>query len=136
MGGWAAIVHGVPRATFDVDLFVEPTEANVARLISALSDVGFGIARELVPKEILSRKAFLFADQLRIDLFTQPPGLPAFEVCHGRRHEAVFEGVAIPVLSLEDLLESKRTGRPQDDADRKALEGIRARRSPPGGATS
>jgi hypothetical protein len=35
------------------------------------------------------------------------------------------DGVSIPVISLEDLIETKRTGRLQDAADIEVLEEIR-----------
>ena len=38
-----------------------------------------------------------------------------------------IEGVEIPTMSLDDLMESKRTGRPQDEADLVVLEEIRRR---------
>ena len=53
IGGWAAIAHGLPRTTLDVDLFVRPERANVERLVAALGDVGFGTAREPDADEIL-----------------------------------------------------------------------------------
>lgn len=39
VGGVAVGLHGFERATSDVDLFVRPTDANVARLRAALDDV-------------------------------------------------------------------------------------------------
>src|SRR3990170_8184867 len=35
VGGYAVILHGFLRATQDIDLFVNPTEDNIARLQSA-----------------------------------------------------------------------------------------------------
>lgn len=94
------------------------------RLIAALGEVGFGIAGEIDPKEILERHVFLFADQIRIDVFTRPWGVEDFDACWGRRQEARFEGAVIPFLGLQDLILSKRTGRDQDEADVEALEQI------------
>ncbi len=44
IGGIASVLHGVPRATFDLDLLIEPTAANAARLLEALKAAGFGTA--------------------------------------------------------------------------------------------
>ena len=33
IGGIAAILHGVPRATFDLDILIEATEENASRLM-------------------------------------------------------------------------------------------------------
>lgn len=127
IGGWAAIAHGLPRTTLDVDLFVRPERANVDRLVAALRDVGFGTARELDADEILRHHVFLFADQIRVDIFIRPWGLSDFAACWDRRFEADFESVRIPFLGLDDLIRSKATDREQDRSDREALERIRRR---------
>ena len=124
IGGWAAIAHGIPRSTLDVGLFIRPDKGNSGRLIATLSRVGFGISRELSPEEILSKKVFLFSDQIRIDVFAEPWGLDGFESCWSRRLETTFESVTIPFLGLEDLLKSKNTDRDQDQADAEALKRI------------
>ena len=36
IGGIAAILHGVPRATFDLDVLIEATDENARRLLDAL----------------------------------------------------------------------------------------------------
>ena len=107
-----------------MDLFVQPTTENVQRLIDALSKVGFGTARELTPGEILSRKAFIFMDQIRVDIFTEAWRLEKWEDCYARRWEARFESIPIPFVSLEDLILTKQTGREQDEADVKALRNL------------
>lgn len=130
IGGWATIAHGLPRTTLDVDLFVRPTVENVERLVAALGEVGSGTARELDAASILQRHVFLFADQIRIDIFTRPWGLQSFDDCWPRRHEAALDGVRIPFLGLDDLIRSKRTDREQDRLDVAALERLRLRREP------
>ena len=121
MGGWAAIAHGLPRTTLDVDIFIRPDSENASRLVNALSEVGFGTAKELTPEEILRRRIFLFADQIRVDIFTRPAGIGDFNACWQRRQERTVGTVSIPFLGLEDLIRSKQTGRPQDEADVAAL---------------
>jgi hypothetical protein len=127
IGGWAAIAHGIPRTTLDVDIFVRPDLANIRKLVAALSQVGFGIAREIDADEILRRHVYLFADQIRIDVFTKPWGLNDFEACWGRRCDTLFQSVHIPILGIEDLIRSKNTDREQDQEDRAALQEIARR---------
>jgi predicted nucleotidyltransferase len=124
IGGWAAIIHGLPRSTLDVDLFVRPTEKNVSRLIEALSQIGHGIARELGVEDILARPVFLFADQIRVDVFTKPWGLKSFDESWENRLAIQVDGIDIPVISLEDLVRSKSTDRPQDIEDIKAIRAL------------
>ncbi len=109
---------------------MRPTAGNVERLVAALGGIGFGTARELDAGSILRRHVFLFADQIRIDIFTKPWGLQSFDDCWPRRHEAELDGVRIPFLGLDDLIRSKRTDREQDRLDVAALEQLRRPREP------
>lgn len=38
IGGIAAVLHGVPRATFDLDILIEANEENAQRLLKALEE--------------------------------------------------------------------------------------------------
>jgi predicted nucleotidyltransferase len=40
IGGIASVLHGVPRATFDLDILIEATPQNAERLLQALLDAG------------------------------------------------------------------------------------------------
>lgn len=40
-GGFAAVLHGVPRMTFDLDLVVDPSDANMSLLVEALGNAGY-----------------------------------------------------------------------------------------------
>ena len=51
-GGVAANLHGSVRATKDVDVLVPRDARNMIRLLRALSDLPWGIARELDPGEM------------------------------------------------------------------------------------
>ena len=44
IGGIAAVLHGVPRATFDLDILIEATPENAQRLLQALLEAGLGTA--------------------------------------------------------------------------------------------
>ena len=44
VGGYAVAFHGQPRFTKDIDVFVEASPENAARLLDALADFGFGNA--------------------------------------------------------------------------------------------
>ena len=57
IGGIAAILHGVPRATFDLDLLIEPTESNAQRLLDAFAEAGLGTAALTSPSDILGTKS-------------------------------------------------------------------------------
>jgi hypothetical protein len=76
IGGIAAIVHGVPRTTFDLDILIEATAENTARLLRALESAGLGTTALTSPEDILSREITIFNDRVRIDVQTFTPGLP------------------------------------------------------------
>ncbi|HOP44218.1 MAG TPA: hypothetical protein PLA11_11940, partial [Flavobacteriales bacterium] len=42
VGGYAVGVHGYPRYTGDLDIWLNPTRANAERVLTALRDFGFG----------------------------------------------------------------------------------------------
>jgi hypothetical protein len=47
IGGIAAILHGVPRATFDLDILIEATSDNAQRLLDALFETRCRTAKGL-----------------------------------------------------------------------------------------
>lgn len=48
VGGHAVAFHARPRFTKDIDILVEPTDANAKRLLAALEEFGFGLSFEEV----------------------------------------------------------------------------------------
>ena len=123
VGGYAVAVHGHPRYTKDLDLWIEPTLANGMRMVQALSDFGFASLG-------LTADAFTQREQViqlgyppnRIDLLTDLVGV-TFRRCYQHRVVATFDHVAIPVIDVESLKSNKRAaGRPQDLADAANLE--------------
>ncbi len=122
IGGVAAVLHGVPRATFDLDILIEATPENARRLIQALLDAQFGTADLTTADELLSNEITVFNDRVRIDVQTTTPGLE-FRDAWNRRKVMTYQGQEISVASREDLISSKRaSGRPVDLEDVRILE--------------
>jgi hypothetical protein len=123
VGATAMQLWGTSRATRDVDVLIEPTLENAARVITALSQLPAGMARELTPALVLQRGVTMIGDTPNVDVLTRAWNVQWTEASRGI---AVFdvEGVPIPTMSLELLIASKRTGRPQDDADILVLEAL------------
>lgn len=124
IGGVACILHGYARATEDVDILIERTEPNAARVLKALAGLGYGFAREWTAAELLKRPITVFGDDPRVDVFTVAWTVK-YEQAAPRAKPVDVNGVRIPLIALDDLIESKRTGRLQDAADIEALEEIR-----------
>ncbi|HET7479376.1 MAG TPA: hypothetical protein VFJ72_07675 [Rubrobacteraceae bacterium] len=123
VGGYAVALHGHPRYTKDVDIWVGTDEENAGRLIRAIEDFGFGSLG-------LKAEDFLVPDQIvqlgyppsRIDLITTLPGV-LFEECYASRVEVHVDGLTIHFIDLENLKSNKRaSGRYQDLADLENLQ--------------
>jgi hypothetical protein len=122
IGGIAAVLHGIPRATFDLDLLIEATPSNAERLLQALRSAGLGTAALIDAQGLLANEITVFSDRVRIDVQTSTPGL-SFEEAWRQREVMSYRGQRFFVASRRDLIASKRAaGRPQDLEDVKLLE--------------
>ncbi len=116
------MLHGVPRATFALDILIEATPENAKRLLKALLDAGLESAALITPEGLLAHEITIFKDRVRVDVQTRTPGI-AFEDAWERRETMEFEGQEFYVLSKEDLIASKRAaGREVDLEDVRLLE--------------
>ena len=121
-GGVAANLHGSVRATRDVDILVPRDAANMTRLVRALSELPYGVAAELDPEELLRKPVTIVGDDPRVDVLTVAWTV-TFDAAYPKRLVRRVEGVRLPYLSRADLIKSKRTGRPSDQADIDILSG-------------
>lgn len=122
IGGIAAILHGVPRATFDLDILIEATPDNARRLLNALLDAGLGTAALTSPGDVLANEITVFKDRMRVDVQTSTPGL-RFAEAWSHRKTVAYQGQEFFILAKEDLIRSKRAaGRPVDLEDIRLLE--------------
>jgi hypothetical protein len=128
IGGIACILHGYARATEDIDILIARTEENAGRVLKALAALGYGFAREWSAAEILRRPITVIGDHPRVDVFTVAWSVK-YENAEANSGVVSVNGVRIPLIGLDDLIETKRTGRLQDAADIEALEEIRRLRS-------
>jgi len=91
IGGIAAVLYGVPRATFDLDVLIEPTKDNVERLLSAMIEAGLGTASLTNAEDVLSKEITIFTDRIRLDVQTSTPGI-SFEQAWQRRVTMNYRG--------------------------------------------
>jgi hypothetical protein len=61
-GSFASTFHGVPRATQDIDLVVELTDASLGALLSALPEDRFYVSEDAAREALLSRRQFNVID--------------------------------------------------------------------------
>jgi hypothetical protein len=123
VGAYAMAVHGVPRATGDLDLWVRCSDENAPRVLAALARFGAPVAG--LSAADFATPGVVFQIGLaprRVDILTAIDGV-AFEEAWRDRVEVEVEGQRIPVISRAHLLQNKRaSGRPKDMVDVRWLE--------------
>ena len=126
VGAHALAAHGVPRVTGDLDIWIEATPENAARVWSALTEFGAPLKRLRVSEDDFCKPEQVVQFGLppyRIDILTSISGVAFSEAWNGRSDATLFE-IPVPFLGREDLIRNKRaSGRPQDLRDIEALEG-------------
>lgn len=123
IGGYAVAIHGHPRYTKDIDIWLEMSEENSQKLIKALTEFGFG-SLGLTPDD------FQTPDQIvqlgyppsRIDLITTPDGID-FQTCYDSKIEVILRDIPVNFIDLDNLKKNKlASGRLQDLADLEKLQ--------------
>lgn len=123
VGAHALAAHGTPRATGDLDIWVNPTPTNAALVMAALRVFGAPLAN-LTIDDLTTPGTVLQIGVVpsRVDILTAISGV-AFEDAHARRMLLEIDGVQVPVLGRDDFIANKRaTGRLKDLADIDSLK--------------
>lgn len=124
IGGMAAITYGVPRVTKDIDLLIQADATNCRRLLDAFLAARMGTADLTTPEAILQNEISIFDDYWRIDVLTRLKTL-TFDELWERRNIVERSDVALPMISLQDLIADKlATARPGDLDDAKILQTV------------
>jgi hypothetical protein len=123
VGGYAVGVHGRPRATKNLDLWIEVSADNAKKVMRALRDFGAPLG-DLTETDLEAPgTGFKMGEPpSRVDILTHIEGV-RFDDAWPRRVETSFGSVRCAVIGRDDLITNKRAaGRPQDLADVDALE--------------
>ncbi len=125
VGAYAVAVHGHPRATGDLDIWIRPSQENAQRVYQALQV--FGAPLSNLSKEDLFKTNTVFqigVSPFRIDLLTSITGVE-FSHAWQNKIEMTLEGQKYYCIGLDDLLSNKKAiGRPKDLADIDSLENL------------
>ncbi len=125
IGAYAMAAHGYPRATMDIDFWVQPSPENAEAVLRALKIFGAPLF-DLSVKD-LQKGGTIFQIGVvprRIDVITSASGLD-FEETYSRSVEVEIEGIPVRVPSVEDLIRNKKaSGRKKDLADVESLEAL------------
>jgi hypothetical protein len=119
VGAYALAIHGRPRATGDLDVWVEATPQNADRLIAALT--AFGAPLDAVTRKDFSVPGIVFQMGLapyRIDILTEVSGVTFPEAWPARIRAPFGPDLDVDYIGREDFIRNKRaTGRARDLGD-------------------
>jgi hypothetical protein len=134
IGGLGARLYGSPSVTNDTDVCYQRSSENLERLAAALrrlhaelrgtdSDVPF----QLDAKTLAAGDHFTFTtDAGNLDILGTPAGVEGFDALEREAKVFRFDGLTVPVASIEDLISMKRAaGRPKDLIEVEVLGALR-----------
>ena len=123
VGGAALVIHGLPRSTLDIDIYV-PAKEDVLNKLFNIAD-SLGLQSEQRSILTISHSPKLFVDQWIcfsykgqdiLDVFLS--GKKEFEKLYSSSEQKKDKTVSIRVASLKDIASmKKKSGRPIDLAD-------------------
>jgi hypothetical protein len=129
VGGYAVGLHGHPRFTGDLDVWINRTEENIDKVLAVVRDFGGPMAQidrnkllENATKTNPSPGISFGREPVRIEVLTAIDGVE-FVDCYQRVQYRDVEGIMLKFIHYDDLLKNKRaTGRTKDTADIEDLE--------------
>ena len=125
IGGMAIIQAGFVRATEAIDLLLDGSAENVARVKRALLDLPDQAVREMAPEDVDRYTVVRVADEFVVDLLKTAGGI-SFPEAATLVDLVTLEGVSIPFANAELLWRTKQGPREKDRLDRQFLAARRA----------
>jgi hypothetical protein len=116
IGGVAAILHGVPRMTADIDLLIESTVDNAQRMLAVLKDLGYATADLVEAQGLTPVKLLMFENGIKIDVMLQIPGLH-FATAWKNKLTMHINEQSFYILAKADLISAKLAAARQRDLE-------------------
>ena len=125
IGGFAAIAHGSPFSTEDIDITPDAEAANVGRLSDALRQLGARVRTESAPDGLAFAHDASSLTEVKnwnlttrygdLDIAFWPDGTTGYaDLVRDASAEEAF-GLVVPTASLADIIRSKQAAnRPKD----------------------
>lgn len=115
VGGYAVNAYGYARPTGDLDIWIAISPTNAAKAVEVLRAFGFASAQ---PTDALlmdrGKIIRMGVPPVRIEVLNTLSGVE-FAACAGSAVEKDFDGLKVPLISLQDLIANKRAaGRHKD----------------------
>ena len=115
IGGFAVGYYGYPRATGDMDIWIDIDLKNAKKMVQVLTEFGFDVP-ELCVDLFLKKKQVIRMGlpPIRIEILTDISGVE-FDECYQQKVTDVIDGVQVNIISLKHLkINKKATGRHKD----------------------
>jgi len=134
IGGLGARLYGSPSVTNDTDVCYQRSPANLEQLAEALRELNAelrGADRDapfrLDAKTLAAGDHFTFTTAAgNLDVLGTPAGVEGFDALEHEAKVFRFDGLTVPVASIEDLISMKRAaGRPKDLIEVEVLGALR-----------
>jgi len=117
VGGYAVGLHGYPRATGDMDIWIAVDPSTAKKVANVVREFG-------MPEELITEDLFLQRDKVirmgvppvRIELITGASGVN-FSECYSRREVVEIDGVQVNFICLEDLKVNKKASARHKDLE-------------------
>jgi hypothetical protein len=130
IGGVAVALNGFLRTTEDVDILVESSAQNIARLLDTLSAFGEGHARELAVADFDETEgAVRIIEDFPLDIFTVVRGKRYVDLVGDVRQTHIV-GTKVDYLSPDSLIALKRDS--QRERDQIDVAALRSKSAQPG----
>lgn len=108
IGGHAAIYYGVTRNTGDLDILIEPTQANGLKVIRALKEIKLEVP-EFSPEEFERKLVLSFGfEPDAVDILNFTPGIEFSEV-YANSKLVNFDNLMIRIIDIRDLIKNKES---------------------------
>lgn len=121
VGGMAVIQQGFLRATEDIDLLLEKSRLNQAKVRMALETLPDQAVREMSEDDLDTYQVVRVADEIVVDLMLSACGV-VYDDAIDEIESVEIQGVLIPFASAKLLLRTNQTYRDKDIPDRIFLE--------------
>ncbi|HLT87540.1 MAG TPA: nucleotidyltransferase [Sphingobacterium sp.] len=130
VGAYALSVHGRPRHTGDLDIWIKPDAENARKMVKVIADFGFaplGLTEDDFLRENYVTQ--LGYPPLRIDILNAISGVD-FDEAYDARLETEIDGLQISFISANDFIRNKQaSGRAKDLGDIESLEKLKRKQA-------
>ena len=115
VGGYAVGIHGHPRYTGDLDIFLDSSRENAEKIVKCVNEFGFSSFKLKIEDFTKEGNVIqLGYPPLRIDLLTQIDGV-TFVECFNNKLQVEIDGIHVNFISYNDLIKNKKkSGRLRD----------------------